>query len=124
MRSRLRLPRLDVLCTGSGVQISIAAPRFNPEKRGGATPTTVSERPSSTTCDPTADGEPPNVALAPGPHVVEVTSTGFLKESFRVTITEGGTTRRSITLQAVPKTQAPSVDDLLVPDSLRKKKTR
>ena len=56
---RPRLPRLDALCTGSGVQMSMPAPRFSPEKRGGATPMMVSDRPSSTTCDPIADGEPP-----------------------------------------------------------------
>ena len=58
--SRPRFPR----CAGSsrassGVHSSNAAPRLRPSNRSGATPTIVTDRPSTVTCLPSADDEPP-----------------------------------------------------------------
>ena len=58
--TRPRLPRLDALCAASGVQMSMASPRFSPVKRGGATPTMVRRSAVEHDLRPIADGEPPN----------------------------------------------------------------
>ena len=64
-----------------------------------------------------------HAALAAGTYTVEVSNTGAKSESFLVTIYEGETYARKVTLQpvAAPKPSSdPKAEDLMAPGSLKK----
>jgi hypothetical protein len=72
----------------------------------------------------TVDGKRvgPGTSLAPGVYTVMVTDKGFKPYTTTVKIEEGQTTRKTITLEAVPKKSAPKEEDLMKPGSLGEKK--
>jgi serine/threonine-protein kinase len=74
------------------------------------------------TIDGVASG--PSKELAPGPHTVVVSSKGHKTQTVTVTVREGGTVTKSITLEAEPPPKPVKNDELMAPGSLNEKKER